>query len=161
MSNSKQELVEEGDGAITFEEAIAFTAGSKINNDPLKPPLKADRRLETPEINLGDLPFRSVSGQKVVLFCDVHKDEPLYISEITGVDTNPEACQKKLTKFLNETVFELFCQCRFKELPLPLRLRSEPAVPYTLQLFVLPTADPSKFDILGEACKKSQLKKAR
>ena len=65
MSNSKQELVEEGDGAITFEEAIAFTAGSKINNDPLKPPLKADRRLETPEINLGDLPFRSVSGQKV------------------------------------------------------------------------------------------------
>ena len=42
-----QEIEEEGDGALTFEESLALTSGNKMNKTPLQPPLKADRRGES------------------------------------------------------------------------------------------------------------------
>lgn len=109
------------DGALTFEEAIQATQGLKLMG-PHEKPLKKDRRHIQGSLKLGDLPLKEIQGTKLVIFCDVLLDVD---GPINGQD-----------------VFTKCLHGEYSELPEPLRLKHEPAVPYTMQLFLLP-ADPS------------------
>ena len=110
------ELVTEGDGKITFEEASALVAGSKMNVEPLKPPLKSDRRMDTPELTLGNLPFREPRGTKVTSFCDLVMRTTMFgDDDKSAFQADPVAFKKRLTTFLNDDVFKLFAQGRFKD----------------------------------------------
>ena len=111
----EMELVEEGDAALTFNEALALIAGNNINKEPLKPPLKSDRRLEKPEITIGNLALRQPTGTKVTSFCDVVMGTKLHEDAEAAHKANPEAYKKSVTSYLNDTVFKLFAQGRYKD----------------------------------------------
>jgi len=112
------ELVKEGDGAVTFEEALALTAGNKMNTEPLKPPLKSDRRTEKSELTLGNLPLREPTGTKVTMFCDLVMQTKVLETSDIEYEADPQVYRSRLTTFLNEDVFKLFAQGRFKDIGL-------------------------------------------
>jgi hypothetical protein len=75
--------------------------------------------------------------------------KPLFEDAAEDYARDPDEFKNKTTKFLNEQVFELCCHGRFKDLPAPLCLKTEPEVPYTMQLFLQPCRDePTLLDTL-------------
>ena len=115
----------ENDGAMTFEEACVHVNGQKLNG-PLRKPLKSDRPLG--DISLGDLPVRNltINGNKLEQFADIILNVPLDAS----------------ASFWDNTVYNLCAQGKYRDLPEALRLTSEPNVPYSMQIFMLPSSNP-------------------
>ncbi|CAE8596347.1 unnamed protein product [Polarella glacialis] len=116
----------EVDGGMTFQESMHQISGQKLLG-PHSAPIKTDRPLG--EVGIGDLPLRMINphGSKIVAFCDILMDQ---------------TCTWDLDK-----VHQQVSQGRYSDLPEPLRLKKEPIVPYTMQLFVLPAAD-GKYNVV-------------
>ena len=70
METLFQQMGHQGDGALTLEEAIAMTAGNKLDTSGNKP-LKKDRRHVLPELKLGDMPLKFAVGTKLTQFVDI------------------------------------------------------------------------------------------
>eukprot|EP00438_Fugacium_kawagutii_P036447 Skav213608 [mRNA] locus=scaffold1971:113239:115468:+ [translate_table: standard] len=116
-------------GALTFEEACVQVNGQKLNG-PLRKPLKSDRPVG--DITLGDLPVRNlcVTGGKLEQFADVILNIPVDAS----------------AAFWDNTIYNLCAQAKYCELPDPFRPKPEPTVPYSLQIFMLPSTNPPNED---------------
>ena len=88
--------------------------------------MKSDRSLG--DISLDDLPVRNITvhGGKLEQFADVILNVPLDAS----------------ASFWDNTVYNLCAQGKDRDLPEALRLTSEPTVPYSMQIFMLPSTNP-------------------
>ena len=118
----------EKDGATTFDEAVVHVNGLKLNG-PLTKPLKSDRAVG--DVNVGDLPLRDLfdTGGKVEQFADVN----------LNVSLDP-------TQTFWDNIYRLCVQAKYSELPAPFCLKSEPNVPYSVQIIVIPSTIPPDED---------------
>ena len=129
--------VGEQDAGLTFEEACAHVQGQKIIG-PLSKPLKCDRPADA-DIVLLDLPLRNTveNGGKLEQFADLILNHPVEVTQ----------------DFLDNTLYKLCAQNKFRDLPEPFCFKSEPNVPYSIQIIVRPALRPPDqekkyFDIL-------------
>ena len=85
------------------------------------------------DVFLGDLPLRNVdsTGGKLEQYADI----------ICNVQLN--ATQD----FLDNTWYRLLIQEKYSELPAPFCVKKEPTVPYSLQILVLPAANPPNQEV--------------
>lgn len=108
-----------GDGKLTFEEASLMVSGSKLDYHPSKC-VKKDRLSFAGDLSIFDLPLVPIANSsttKLIAFADV-------VSNYAGpIDF--------------DKVHELCSNGNFKGLQDPLSLKKEPAIPYTMQLFIM------------------------
>ena len=117
--------IDDLDGATSFAEAIQVVQDMKMSG-LLTTPIVVNKEVGT--LRIRDLPLRDVNQQGYTLlnFCDIIPDqEPVdkaAVEQICGIGD-------------------------YKSLPPPLKLRVEPRMPYTMQVFILP-AEGNKVHIL-------------
>lgn len=100
-----------------------------VNGQKLKGPLrKLKPDCPSGDLTSGDLPVRDIShtGSKLEQFADVVLN--------VAVDAS--------VAFWDNTVYNFCAQAKYRELPGPFRFKSEPTVPYSLQIFMLPSKNP-------------------
>ena len=127
-----QQMGQVGDGALTIEEACEMVASNKMT--PLVKPVKKDWRHIDSQLRLGDLPLKEPKGTKLTQFCDCVLNQKYDISE------------EDMAQFL-DNIYDTCCAGHFKDLPEPLRLKKEPSVPYTPQIFMVPTDEEKTYHI--------------
>lgn len=122
----RAELDHERDGALTFQEALLAISPMKLMG-PHARPIVVNR--DNGEVTVPDLPLRILSEGATML---VHAYD--CIVDHTG-------------DFDLENIEELAYQGRYRDMPVPLRLKVEPTVPYTMQI-VIQKGDDAKQIIL-------------
>ena len=117
------------DGKLTFAEAVVQVNGQKLIG-PERRPLKSDRPVG--DVTIGDLPLRNMDsmGHKVEQYADVIVNHKLNVTQ----------------DFLDNTLYRLCAQEKYSELPPPFNMKEEPKVPYSMQIVILPAADPPNPD---------------
>ena len=119
----------ERDGVLGFEEACVQVQGLKLIGPQVKP-FKSDRPIGN--VCFIDLPVRDLDrmGGKVEQFADVIQNFP--VAGTFKIDT----------QFLDTTLYPLCAQAKYCDLPEPFNLKSEPKVPYSLQIVIVPSYLP-------------------
>ena len=119
------QLMGAADGGLTFEEAIQRMSAHKLLG-PITKPIGTFR--DAGETGIGDWPLRDACqhGGKVEQFVDVI---PNYKGKIDR-------------KFFDDVLLKNCAQGNYKDLPAPFRLKTEPTVPYTMQLVITPVKPP-------------------
>ena len=111
---------EQPDGELTFQEAIHAVATMKMEGPDIAEPIV--KYLDPGRLKIGDLPLRFLNieaGNTVVQFGDmIMGHERVKFEELQSLE--------KLLK-----------KCNYKAMPEPFRLKTEPACPYYLQLFII------------------------
>ena len=125
VENFRHELGER-DGVLGFEEACVQVQGLKLIGPQVKP-FKSDRPIG--DVCFIDLPVRDLDrmGGKLEQFADIIQNFP-----VVGTF-------KIDTQFLDTTLYPLCAQAKYCDLPEPFNLKTEPKVPYSLQIVIVPS----------------------